>query len=81
MCKNNTNLKSAFEKAMENAVIYTAHTDSFMNEIEIKYCSGLSCYVPTENANYEISNYYKTLNWYKDSGFNLLCGNEFNIHR
>lgn len=81
LCKNNTNLKSAFEKAMDNAVIYTAHTDSFMNEIEIKYCSGLSCYVPTENANYEISNYYKTLNWYKDSGFNLLCGNEFNIHR
>jgi hypothetical protein len=59
--------KSLFADQLNNAVVYKAHTPMFLSEYEIKTYCGLSCYIPHPSRE-DLNNYYKTLQWYKDSG-------------
>jgi len=74
---SNNNLFPSFLTQLEKAVIYSAHTNIFLNQYEIKNCSGLSCFIPNKMHSSTIKNYYKTLSWYNDSGFDKLFG--FNL--
>ena len=54
-----------FNSALDDVVLYSAHTNWFMGEIELKKNCGLSVYVPLNYAAYHpyLNNYYKTLDW------------------
>ncbi len=58
------------KKQLEKTVLYKATTKHFLDRYDIINFSGLSCYVPKQYNTY--NDYYKTLNWTKDSGFYLL---------
>lgn len=57
--------------ALEKAILYKAHTP-FFNNIEINKNSGLTCYIPHKENAGPAHDFYKTLKWYKDSGFDSL---------
>jgi Clostripain family. len=59
--------KSLFTDQLNKAVVYKAHTPMFLSEYEIKTYCGLSCYIPHPSRE-DLNNYYKTLQWCKDSG-------------
>jgi len=54
---------------LEKTIIYKNATDQFLGK-PIKAFSGLTCFIPESEDFY--LNYYRTLNWYKDSGTNVL---------
>ncbi len=58
------------KKQLEKTVMYKATTKRFLDDYEVTNFCGLSSYVPKKDNVY--NNYYKTLNWAKDSGFYLL---------
>lgn len=53
--------------ALQECVIYAAHTPEFMLEFEIKTFSGFSMYLP-RNGGTELDKYYKTLKWNQATG-------------
>ena len=53
--------------ALDNCVIYKAHTPRFMSEFTISTFSGFSMYLPCK-GNEELDTFYKTLKWNKDTG-------------
>ncbi|WP_164112620.1 MULTISPECIES: clostripain-related cysteine peptidase [Sphingobacterium] len=59
------------QKALEQTVLYKANT-AFFNGFEIKTNSGLTCYIPSAENSGPAHTFYKTLKWYKDSGFDSL---------
>lgn len=62
---------SALKSSVNQAIIYKANTAKF-NGFIITKNSGLTCYIPTiENEN-TAHDYYRTLKWYTESGFNTL---------
>jgi hypothetical protein len=67
---------SEFQEQLNKTILYSAHTNQFINIFEIKTCSGLSCFIPNKNHTSDIKTYYKKLKWYNDSGFEKL----FNIY-
>jgi hypothetical protein len=66
---NHSSNYSSYLAQLEKTVLFSAHTNTFMNQYEIKSCSGLSCFIPNELHNNNIKNYYKTFSWYIESGF------------
>lgn len=80
----NEDNKSDFEtlfQQLEQTVTYKNNTewfyrdpydDYFYNGFMITNNSGLSCFIPNKKHNSKIIAEYKTLSWYKDSGFELL---------
>lgn len=58
---------SLLHGALDNCVLYKAHTPSFMNSFDIKIFSGFSMYLPS-NGSTELSKYYKTLDWNISTG-------------
>jgi hypothetical protein len=63
--------KTTFLAQLNRAVLYKAHTPMFISEYEINTYCGLSCYIPHPVRN-DLNIYYKTLQWYKDSGADKL---------
>lgn len=63
--------KSAFVNQLNQTVVYKAHTPMFLSEYEIKTYCGLSCYIPHLLRN-DLNRYYSSLQWYIDSGINIL---------
>lgn len=59
------------QNTLDQTVIYKQNTP-FFNGFEIKKNCGLTCYIPTDENAGSAHNFYKTLKWYKDSGFNNL---------
>jgi len=53
--------------ALDECVLYKAHTPEFMCEFEIEIFSGLSMYLPSVGST-ELDKYYKTLLWNRDTG-------------
>ena len=53
--------------ALDECVLYKAHTPEFMCEFEIEIFSGLSMYLPSVGST-ELDKYYKTLLWNQDTG-------------
>lgn len=66
---NNTTVN--VQRALEKAVIFKANTPFFMN-FEIKTNCGLTCYIPNRDNEGLTHDFYKSLKWYKDSGFETL---------
>lgn len=52
--------------ALEKCVIYTAHTDYFMNTIPLRTDCGFSMYLP-KAGNAELNSFYRNLQWNKAS--------------
>jgi hypothetical protein len=63
------NLKP-FTEQLYKTVLYCAHTDYFMNIFRIETFCGMSCYVP-QLDNLKLNEYYQTLSWYNEGGFNV----------
>lgn len=53
--------------ALDNCVIYKAHTPKFMSDFDIHTFSGFSMYLPC-NGSLSLDEFYKTLEWNKDTG-------------
>lgn len=62
--------RNLFTDQLKKAVVYKAHTPMFLSEYEIKTYCGLSCYIP-HPLREDLNNYYKTLQWYKDSAMDI----------
>lgn len=71
LCISNNVVPSSFYEQLEKTVLYSAHTERFINEFDIKNSCGLSCYIPNKNHALNIVDYYKNLKWYYESGFNV----------
>ena len=53
--------------ALDNCVIYKAHTPRFMSDFDIHTFSGFSMYLPCQGSE-SLDTFYKTLKWNKDTG-------------
>lgn len=62
-----TSDRRALSAALGECVVYRAHTDSFMNEFDIRSCCGLSMYLPAAGNSY-LNSYYSGLEWNKATG-------------
>lgn len=63
--------KSQFMDMLGKAVVYKAYTPMFLSEHEVNAYCGLSCYIPHPSRE-DLNDYYKALQWYKDSGMEKL---------
>lgn len=63
--------RSALEAQLAKTVAYRANTPSFIEMFDIDTYCGLSCYIPHPERN-DLNEFYRTLKWYVDGGFNLL---------
>lgn len=63
--------KSAVENQLKKCVLYKAHTPQFIEMFNITNYCGLSCYIRHPRRR-DLNEYYKTLQWYNESGFNTL---------
>lgn len=57
------------KKQLDKTILYKQATANFL-AVPIRTFSGLSCYIPDQGD--EFLSYYKKLQWYQASGFNLL---------
>lgn len=62
---------SSLKFTLDEAIIYKANTANF-NGFPIKKFSGLTCYIPHPDNETIAHEYYRTLQWYTASGFDLL---------
>ena len=53
--------------ALDECVIYKAHTPKFMNDFDIHTFSGFSMYLPCQGSE-SLDTFYKTLKWNRDTG-------------
>lgn len=59
------------ENTLEKTVLYKMNTP-FFNGFEISKNCGLTCYIPHQDNEGSTHTFYKTLKWYKESGFENL---------
>jgi len=57
--------------SIDAAIIYKGNT-AYFNGYQIRTYSGLTCYIPVLDNEEVVHDYYRTLSWYKDSGFDQL---------
>lgn len=62
--------RSRLSDALEDCIVYKAHTDSFMLYFDIKAYCGLSMYLPSAGSAY-LDSYYTGLEWNKATGLVL----------
>lgn len=58
-------VKTEFDNAFNEAVIYSAATPRLWESVDLSRCNGLSTYIMTNSLDFEVKNYY-TLQWYSD---------------
>lgn len=58
---------SEFKAAMDRCVLSKYATEWILGVVQVRTHSGLSTYIPIENATY-LNSYYKTLDWTQDTG-------------
>lgn len=61
-----------FNTQLAKTVLYSAHTESFLNIFKIKSSCGITSYIPQSSNQSGMKNYYKKLSWYVDSGYDIL---------
>ncbi len=64
----NANIEAQYLGGMKEAVIYKNSTANIWEQ-PLNNFSGLTMFMPTV-SNADLMNYYETLSWYKDSGYN-----------
>lgn len=67
----NSSAVSNLQQTVNNLILYKANTP-FFNAIQINTNSGITCYIPHNDNQGNTHQFYRTLKWYKDSGFDLL---------
>ena len=55
------------DSALDECIIYKAHTPKFMSDFDIHTFSGFSMYLPCDGS-LSLNEFYKNLNWNKDTG-------------
>ncbi|MDR1340734.1 MAG: hypothetical protein LBK58_11880 [Prevotellaceae bacterium] len=68
--------RDAFMAQLGKTVLYRAHTPAFLNEYRIETYCGLSCYIPASGRT-DLNAYYQSLQWYRDSGYEVILNFEF----
>ena len=63
---NDEELES-LHKALNDCIIYKAHTPKFMSDFDIHTFSGFSMYLPCDGS-LSLNEFYKNLKWNKDTG-------------
>lgn len=58
---------TSLHTALDQCVLYKAHTPEFMSEFQINTFSGFSMYLPCD-GNTELDKFYRTLKWNQDTG-------------
>jgi len=58
--------------AWGNTVFYSQHTNMLFKTINLNNCNGISTYIPNALNNKIADDYYKTLQWYQQSGYNKI---------
>lgn len=67
---------SRFETILSTIIIDYKHTNTIFSTLCLDKSNGLSIYLPQKNeTRKKINEYYKTLSWFNDSGFNDLASN------
>lgn len=57
----------------DKVILYENHTASIANTLYLKHCGGVSTYIMDNNNQHKKANeYYKTLSWYKASGYDKM---------
>ncbi len=66
-------MKNELQQKLNNLVVYKNSTNQILNKLTLNSFSGLSSYILNKNDSiyYE---YYKKLDWYKESGYNNFLG-------
>lgn len=64
-------LKESFNKIWSECIISEYHTNSILGTLKLTNCNGMSIFIPTKRQT-NLYNYYKTLSWYKASGYEKL---------
>jgi hypothetical protein len=64
-------LKESFNNTWSQCIISEYHTNSILGSLELTNCNGISIFIPTKRQT-NLYNYYKTLSWYKASGYEKL---------
>lgn len=62
---------NTLKSAINESLLYKANT-SFFNGFKIDKNSGLTCYIPHDENENIVHDYYRTLKWYNASGFNTI---------
>lgn len=58
------------KEAIEDCILYKAHTPAFLSSLKINTFSGFSMYLP-KNGSQQLDKYYRTLKWNKATGLVL----------
>ena len=72
------NLETEYEKIIkqwQKTVVYENHTRFMVESIDLENCNGISTYIPDAIQKKEINEYYKTLSWFKASGYDKIFTN------
>jgi hypothetical protein len=69
--------KSALATQLGKTVLYKAHTPAFLEAYQIETYCGLSSYIPAFDRA-DLNSYYKSLQWYGDSGYEIFF-NQYNL--
>jgi|WetSurMetagenome_2_1015567.scaffolds.fasta_scaffold58046_2 hypothetical protein len=72
---DNHTLQSNFNSLWSNVMIQEYHTESIFSSLSLKNCNGVSTYIMNNTTNTNLNGYYKTLSWYKDSGYDKIFSN------
>ncbi len=62
-------LKTSIGGIWDKTIIAEYHTSNVLGTLSLKNCNGLSTFLPHKTS-INVNNYYKTLSWYKASGYN-----------
>jgi len=69
------NLRTEYENITaqwEKVVVYENNTPFMVENIDLENCHGVSTYIPDNIHEKEVNEYYKTLSWFKASGYDKI---------
>ncbi|MDR0682677.1 MAG: hypothetical protein LBG15_12665 [Dysgonamonadaceae bacterium] len=64
MCTNENDFQQYLEQ-YNKTVIYSNYTKSFVDVFDINSCSGLNCFIPSNNFHEDLISHYQQTNFYK----------------
>ena len=67
----NQRLRLALDE-YDKTVLHNRHTDYLFQTLSLVGCNGLSTYIPSSLNNKKADEYYKTLSWYRQSGYDKI---------
>lgn len=68
---NDNQMKESFNNVWSDCILYESHTINILGTLKLNNCNGISTFIPNPRQT-NLFNYYKTLSWYKASGYETL---------